>query len=79
MLGVAGGVVSAAFTKILLGIRARFLRFPRNTVWFQPVVGGLAVGLMGWFVPQVLGVGYGYVGDALNGSMAFQLMGCWWS
>jgi CIC family chloride channel protein len=29
---------------------------------------------MGWFVPQVLGVGYGYVGEALNGRMAFQLM-----
>ena len=29
---------------------------------------------MGWFVPQVLGVGYGFVGDALNGKMAFKLM-----
>jgi CIC family chloride channel protein len=74
VLGVAGGVVSAAFTKILLGIRARFLRFPLKTVWFQPAAGGLVVGLMGWFVPQVLGVGYGYVGEALNGRMAFQLM-----
>ncbi len=74
VLGVAGGVVSAAFTKILLGIRSRFLRFPQKTVWFQPVVGGLTVGLMGWFVPQVLGVGYGYVGEALNGRMAFRLM-----
>jgi len=29
---------------------------------------------MGWFVPQVLGVGYGFVGDALNGNMAFKMM-----
>ncbi len=28
VLGVAGGVVSVAFTKLLLGMRARFLRFP---------------------------------------------------
>src|SRR5580704_7708780 len=74
VLGVAGGVVSVAFTKLLLGMRARFLRFPQNTIWFQPVAGGLLVGLMGWFVPQVLGVGYGFVGDALNGRMAFNLM-----
>jgi CIC family chloride channel protein len=74
VLGVAGGLVSVAFTKLLLGMRARFLRFPQKTVWFQPVVGGLLVGLIGWFVPQVLGVGYGYVGDALNGNMAFQMM-----
>ena len=74
VLGVAGGLVSVAFTKLLLGIRARFLRFPQNTAWFQPLAGGLLVGLMGWFVPQVMGVGYGYVGDALNGRMAFNLM-----
>ena len=74
VLGVAGGVVSAAFVRLLLGMRARFLRFPQKTVWFQPVVGGLLVGVMGWFVPQVMGVGYGFVGEALNGRMTFQLM-----
>src|SRR3984885_6389769 len=57
ILGVAGGLVSVAFTKLLLGIRAYFQAFPRNTVWFQPAAGGLLVGLMGLFVPQVLGVG----------------------
>jgi CIC family chloride channel protein len=74
VLGVAVGVIAAVFAKLLLGMRARFLRFPQSTVWFQPVAGGLLVGVMGLFVPQVLGVGYGYVGDALNGKMAFQLM-----
>ena len=74
ILGVAGGLVSAAFTKMLLGIRERFQRLPRRTLWVQPVVGGLVVGGMGWFVPQVLGVGYGHVGEALNGNMALRLM-----
>lgn len=74
VLGVAGGLVSVTFTKLLLGMRERFLRFPKKTIWFQPLAGGLSVGLMGWFVPQVLGVGYGYVGDVLNGRMAFNLM-----
>jgi chloride channel protein, CIC family len=74
VLGIAGGVVSAIFAKLLLGMRARFLRFPQRTVWFQPVAGGLLVGVIGWFVPQVLGVGYGFVGDALNGNMAIRLM-----
>ncbi len=74
VLGVVGGVVSAAFTKLLLGMRARFLRFPQKTAWFQPLAGGLLVGLIGWFVPQVMGVGYGYVGEALNGNIAFKMM-----
>jgi CIC family chloride channel protein len=74
VLGIAGGLVSVAFTKLLLTMRARFLRFPANTAWVQPVAGGLLVGGIGWFVPQVLGVGYGYVGDALNGTMTLKLM-----
>jgi len=73
-LGVAGGLVSVAFTKLLLGMRERFLQLPQKTVWLQPVAGGLLVGLMGCFVPQVMGVGYGYVGDVLNGRMALNLM-----
>jgi CIC family chloride channel protein len=74
VLGVAGGLLSAAFTKLLLSMRKRFLLLPRKTHWWHPVTGGLLVGLMGWFVPQVLGVGYSYVGDALNGNMALKLM-----
>jgi CIC family chloride channel protein len=74
VLGVAGGFVSAAFVKLLVWMRARFLRFPKKTVWFQPVAGGLTVGLMGWFVPQLLGVGYKHVGEVLNGRFALRLM-----
>ena len=74
VLGIVGGLVSVTFTKLLLGMRAWFLRLPSRTAWFHPVAGGLLVGLLGLLVPQVLGVGYGYVGDALNGTMALKLM-----
>jgi CIC family chloride channel protein len=74
VLGIVGGFLSVAFTKLLLEMRRRFLLLPRKTRWWHPVVGGVIVGLMGWFVPQVLGVGYGYVGEALHGSMALKLM-----
>src|SRR4029077_14824130 len=74
VLGIAGGFLSVAFTKLLLEMRKRFLLLPRKTWWWHPVVGGVTVGLMGWFVPQVLGVGYVYVGAALNSIMAFKLM-----
>lgn len=74
VLGVFGGLVSVAFTKLLLGMRARFLKFPKKTLWFQPAAGGVMVGVMGWFVPQVLGVGYNHVGEALHGEMAQKLM-----
>jgi CIC family chloride channel protein len=38
------------------------------------LAGGVVTGLLAWRVPQVLGVGYGYVGDALNGRLALELM-----
>ncbi len=69
VLGVAGGLASVAFVKLLLWQRKRFLAMPKSTLWAQPVVGGLTVGILGWFVPQVLGVGYGFVDQALNGKM----------
>jgi CIC family chloride channel protein len=74
LLGIAGGFLSVAFTKLLLGMRKFFLHLPKRTSWWHPVVGGVTVGLMGWLVPQVLGVGYTYVGSALNGTMALKLM-----
>jgi CIC family chloride channel protein len=74
LLGIAGGFLSVAFTKLLLGMRKFFLHLPKRTRWWHPVAGGVTVGLMGWFVPQVLGVGYTYVGSALNGTMALKLM-----
>jgi len=74
VLGIVGGLGSVCFVKLLLGIRARFLRFPRWTVWFQPVAGGLGVGLMGYFVPDVLGVGYDVVEKALHGNLVLQIL-----
>ena len=74
VLGVLGGLVSVVFTKLLLRTREWFMNLPKKTVWLQPAVGGVLVGVMALFVPQVLGVGYGYVGDALNGRMALGIM-----
>jgi len=74
ILGVAGGLVSVAFVKLLLGLRRGFLSLPKATQWWQPAVGGLVVGLLGWFVPEVLGVGYGHVGEALNGNLLLGTM-----
>ncbi|HZL52415.1 MAG TPA: chloride channel protein [Terracidiphilus sp.] len=74
LLGIAGGFLSVAFTRLLLEMRKFFLKLPKSTRWWHPVAGGVTVGLMGWLVPQVLGVGYTYVGSALNGTMALKLM-----
>ncbi len=73
-LGVVGGLGSVCFVKLLLGLRAWFMRLPKRTVWFQPVAGGLTVGLIGYFVPEVLGVGYNHVEKVLNGDMVLKMV-----
>jgi chloride channel protein, CIC family len=68
-LGLVGGLVSTAFVKLLLWQRKHFLAMSKWTQWFQPGAGGLVVGMLGWFFPLVLGVGYNYVSQALNGQI----------
>src|SRR5258708_29850868 len=50
VLGLLGGLLSVAFTKLLLRLRERFMRLLRNTMWFQPAVGGVAGGVDGLVV-----------------------------
>jgi CIC family chloride channel protein len=66
-LGVLGGLASVGFVKLLLWLRLQFRRWPKWTIWFQPAVGGLATGLIGWFYPEVMGTGYHYIDGVLNG------------
>ena len=73
-LGVVGGLGSVAFVKLLLWLRQIFARFPKSTVWFQPVAGGLCVGILGYFVPDVMGVGYNFVDKILNGDVVLKLV-----
>jgi CIC family chloride channel protein len=69
LLGVVGGLGSVCFVKLLLGLRLWFRKLPKSTVWLQPVAGGLLVGVLGWFVPEVLGVGYDFVDRVLGGDV----------
>ncbi|HME05517.1 MAG TPA: chloride channel protein [Bryobacteraceae bacterium] len=69
VLGLIVGLGSVAFVKLLLWERVWFKSLPKSTVWLQPVAGGLLVGVMGLFMPEVLGVGYDYVEKVLGGDM----------
>ncbi len=43
-------------------------------MWCQPVVGGLATGLIGWFYPEVMGAGYHYIDGVLNGDVIIKTL-----
>jgi len=74
VLGIVGGLVSLAFSKGLLRTRALFLAMPARTRIVQPAIGGLIIGVMLIFFPQVMGVGYQYVNQALNGGLLLRTM-----
>lgn len=74
ILGVAGGIASVCFVKLLLKLRIWFRRFPASTIWLQPVAGGLLMGAFGLFVPEVLGVGYDYVDHVLSGDFSWGIV-----
>ncbi len=74
VLGIVGGVVSLAFSKGLLWLRGIFLRMPKRSRIFQPAMGGVVIGVILIFFPQVMGVGYEYVGQALNGGLLLKTL-----
>jgi CIC family chloride channel protein len=74
VLGIVGGAISVAFCKGLLGLRAWFQRLPAATRPLQPAIGGVAIGLLIMAAPQVMGVGYRYVDEALTGQMALTML-----
>jgi chloride channel protein, CIC family len=74
LLGVVGGFVSLLFSRGILTLRGLFLRLPPRTKIFQPAIGGLIIGAILVYSPAVMGVGYEYVGQALNGGMLLRTM-----
>ncbi|MBI4463845.1 MAG: chloride channel protein [Acidobacteria bacterium] len=73
-LGVAGGLISLLFCKGLLRARQWFLHMPSRSRLFQPAMGGLFIGILLLFFPEVMGVGYEYVDQALNGGLVWRTM-----
>jgi CIC family chloride channel protein len=74
VLGVLGGAVSLAFCRGLLALRALFRRLPPQTQIIQPAIGGLIIGGILVYSPAIMGVGYEYVDQALNGGLLLRTM-----
>ncbi len=67
VLGVACGLLGIGYVKSFYGIKDVFhkLKVPN---FVKPAIGGFAVGLIGIFFPQILGVGYGWLQLLINGN-----------
>jgi CBS domain-containing protein len=67
------GIAAIGFTKALYWVEDQFDRLPVAELW-HPAIGALGLGIIGFFVPRVLGVGYDTISDILNNQLALKLL-----
>jgi len=73
LLGMICGLAAVGFSKLLYWVEDLFEKLPVDELWW-PAIGALGLGIIGYFVPRVLGVGYDTIGDILNGNLAWKLL-----
>lgn len=68
LIGAVVGLVSVWTTRIVYAIEDGFEKLPIHWMWW-PALGGIAVGVLGYFAPLTLGVGYSNIENILNGRL----------
>ena len=69
VLGAVMGIAAVILTRVLYWIEDGFEKLPIHWMWW-PALGGLVVGLVGYFAPRTLGVGYDNIQDIVTGNLA---------
>jgi chloride channel protein, CIC family len=73
LLGPLCGLAAIVLSKSLYWVEDLFEKLPVNEFWW-PAIGALGLGIIGFFVPRVLGVGYDTIGAILNGELAWKIL-----
>jgi H+/Cl- antiporter ClcA/CBS domain-containing protein len=64
-LSIAVAVFSVGVTRFFYFLEDTFEKLPIHWMWW-PAIGGLVVGIIGYYQPQTLGVGYNLIEDIIN-------------
>jgi chloride channel protein, CIC family len=75
VLGVVGAIASLVLVKIISYLRPKLKALPRRTQYLQPAAAGLMIGLIGIWLPQVMGAGYGAIDRAMHDRFTWQMLG----
>ncbi|HNP18689.1 MAG TPA: chloride channel protein [Fulvivirga sp.] len=73
LIGIAIGFMSIGVTNATYWIEDIFEKLPVHWMWW-PAIGGLFVGVIGYFAPHTLGVGYENITDVLSGNMPLKFL-----
>src|SRR5437868_972304 len=76
VLGVAGGIASVVFIKLIASLRPRLKALPRWTQYLQPAIAGLLIGIIGYLgFPHVMGAGYAFIDQAMHDQYGWRILG----
>lgn len=73
VLGLICGFAAVGFSRLLYFTEDLFEKLPVDELWW-PAIGALGLGIIGYFVPRVFGVGYDTISDILNAHLALKLL-----
>src|SRR5699024_8379716 len=73
LLGIICGVAAVFFKNAFYWVEDRLESIPVDNMWIA-AIGGLGLGIIGFFFPIVLGVGYDTITNILNGNFGLQLL-----
>jgi len=73
VVGLLAGGLSALLTGAVYASEDAFQHLPIHWMWW-PAIGGLVIGIGGFFFPQALGVGYDVIGGLLQGDMPLRIL-----
>lgn len=73
LLGILAGLAAQAFVRLLYFTEDLFDR-PRLWAPLKTLIGGTLVGVIGLWFPEIFGVGYEAIGDALHGNIVWHLL-----
>jgi H+/Cl- antiporter ClcA len=72
ILGVLSGILGTVLSRGLYKMEDVFRKLPLSQPWL-PMLGGLAVGIIGFAVPQILGVGYDVISSLIGSNVTWEL------
>jgi chloride channel protein, CIC family len=73
IMGLVFGSLSAIVTTVVYFIEDCFEKIPVHWMWW-PAIGGLFVGIIGYYSPRTFGVGYENITDILSGNLSIQIL-----
>lgn len=73
VLGIVVGVLSVGVSKSVYWAEDMFAKTRINYIWW-PAIGGVVVGIIGYFAPKTLGVGYDNITDLLMGTLSLKVI-----